>query len=77
MEHLRLQLPKQIKATQEADLKAVLLAWVGSHHDEEDIRELQQAFEIHDNGWDAIDKLVGSIEAPTDWAAEHNHYLYN
>jgi hypothetical protein len=29
-----------------------------------------------DDGWDAISNLVGSVEAPTDWAAEHDHYLY-
>lgn len=29
-----------------------------------------------DDGWDAIANLIGSIEAPTDWAAEHDHYLY-
>ncbi len=27
-------------------------------------------------GWDAISSLVGSIDAPADWAAEHDHYLY-
>ena len=26
--------------------------------------------------WDILDNLVGSITAPPDWAAEHDHYLY-
>jgi hypothetical protein len=29
-----------------------------------------------DNAWDVLDKAAGSIEAPPDWAAEHDHYLY-
>ncbi len=28
------------------------------------------------NAWDTLDKMAGSIAAPTDWAAEHDHYLY-
>ena len=26
--------------------------------------------------WDSLEKLTGSIEAPRDWSAEHDHYLY-
>ena len=26
--------------------------------------------------WDSLEKLTGSIEAPQDWSAEHDHYLY-
>lgn len=26
--------------------------------------------------WDVLDELTGTIEAPPDWAAEHDHYLY-
>jgi hypothetical protein len=26
-------------------------------------------------GWDAIEKLVGTVPGPEDWAAEHDHYL--
>lgn len=26
--------------------------------------------------WDVLGKLAGSIEAPEDWATEHDHYLY-
>lgn len=26
--------------------------------------------------WDVLDELAGTVEAPPDWAAEHDHYLY-
>ncbi|MGC8638994.1 MAG: hypothetical protein ACP5XB_03840 [Isosphaeraceae bacterium] len=26
--------------------------------------------------WDILENLTGRIEAPTDWSAEHDHYLY-
>ena len=26
--------------------------------------------------WDTLARLSGSIEAPADWASEHDHYLY-
>lgn len=28
------------------------------------------------NAWDELEALAGSIEAPRDWAQEHDHYLY-
>lgn len=28
------------------------------------------------SAWDVLSDLAGSIEAPEDWAAEHDHYLY-
>lgn len=28
------------------------------------------------SAWDVLEKLVGSVEGPRDWAAEHDHYLY-
>lgn len=27
-------------------------------------------------GWDVIEDLAGTLDAPTDWALEHDHYLY-
>lgn len=30
-----------------------------------------------DNAWDVLESLTGTIEAPTDWSAEHDHYLYS
>lgn len=32
--------------------------------------------EPSDDGWEAMASLAGSVEAPQDWAAEHDHYLY-
>jgi hypothetical protein len=26
--------------------------------------------------WDVLEALVGSVDAPEDWAGEHDHYLY-
>jgi hypothetical protein len=26
--------------------------------------------------WTVLQKLSGSVEAPADWSAEHDHYLY-
>ena len=26
--------------------------------------------------WQSLEKMIGTIEAPRDWAAEHDHYLY-
>lgn len=29
-----------------------------------------------DNAWDALESLAGTVDAPSDWATEHDHYLY-
>jgi len=29
-----------------------------------------------DNAWALLESLTGTIQAPHDWAAEHDHYLY-
>ncbi len=28
------------------------------------------------NAWDLLEALAGTVEAPPDWSAEHDHYLY-
>ncbi len=28
------------------------------------------------NAWDVLDELTGTVEAPSDWSSEHDHYLY-
>jgi predicted DNA-binding antitoxin AbrB/MazE fold protein len=28
------------------------------------------------DAWDVLDALAGTVDAPLDWAAEHDHYLY-
>ncbi len=27
------------------------------------------------DAWDVLDTLTGTVEAPEDWAAEHDHYI--
>ncbi|MBD2330081.1 hypothetical protein [Alkalinema sp. FACHB-956] len=29
------------------------------------------------NAWDVLESLTGTVEAPADWSAEHDHYLYD
>jgi hypothetical protein len=28
------------------------------------------------DAWDILEALTGTLEAPDDWASEHDHYLY-
>jgi hypothetical protein len=28
------------------------------------------------NAWDVLELQTGTIEAPSDWSIEHDHYLY-
>jgi hypothetical protein len=34
------------------------------------------AGETGQTAWDVLDELAGTVEAPADWSAEHDHYLY-
>lgn len=29
------------------------------------------------DAWDLLETLAGTLEAPDDWASEHDHYLYD
>ena len=29
-----------------------------------------------EDAWDVLESFVGTVEAPADWSAEHDHYLY-
>ena len=29
------------------------------------------------DAWDELEAAAGSVEAPRDWAQEHDHYLYD
>ena len=29
-----------------------------------------------ENAWDVLETLVGTVEAPSDWSVQHDHYLY-
>ncbi|WP_008309584.1 DUF2281 domain-containing protein [Leptolyngbya sp. PCC 6406] len=37
----------------------------------------QQHFQPPGNAWDVLESLAGTVEAPADWSAEHDHYLYS
>jgi len=28
------------------------------------------------NAWDVLEAMAGTVEAPSDWSSEHDHYLY-
>jgi hypothetical protein len=36
----------------------------------------QQHMAASGNAWDILESLTGTVEAPADWSAEHDHYLY-
>jgi len=36
----------------------------------------QQHSQISNDAWDVLESLTGTVEAPADWSAEHDHYLY-
>lgn len=36
----------------------------------------QRHLQTASNAWDVLESLTGSVEAPVDWSAEHDHYLY-
>ncbi|GBL10092.1 hypothetical protein NIES3806_07470 [Microcystis aeruginosa NIES-3806] len=40
------------------------------------IIESDKTISDDEQGWDCIEKLIGTVEAPQDWALEHDHYLY-
>ncbi|MEO0375356.1 MAG: hypothetical protein AAF329_12180 [Cyanobacteria bacterium P01_A01_bin.17] len=37
----------------------------------------QQHRQTAGNAWDVLESLTGTVEAPADWSAEHDHYLYS
>ncbi|MBF2007977.1 antitoxin family protein [Chlorogloeopsis fritschii PCC 9212] len=28
------------------------------------------------DAWDVLEAIAGTVDAPSDWASEHDHYLY-
>lgn len=36
----------------------------------------QQHSQLLGDAWDVLESLTGTVEAPADWSAEHDHYLY-
>jgi hypothetical protein len=39
------------------------------------IQELKEASSSGD-AWDVLEAMTGTVEAPSDWSSEHDHYLY-
>jgi hypothetical protein len=48
------------------------------HLEQESEGQDDQALEDRSNAgaWDLLRNLTGSVEMPSDWAGEHDHYLY-
>ncbi|MGB0564136.1 MAG: hypothetical protein ACPGVO_20395 [Spirulinaceae cyanobacterium] len=41
------------------------------------IRTLRQTHQTPPgNAWDTLETLTGTVDAPTDWSTQHDHYLY-
>lgn len=40
------------------------------------VATLRQQQQANDNAWDVLESMIGTVEAPADWSAEHDHYLY-
>jgi hypothetical protein len=38
--------------------------------------EIRPAADADQDAWEVLEELAGAVEAPSDWAAEHDHYLY-
>jgi hypothetical protein len=36
----------------------------------------QEHLQESGNAWNVLKALTGTVEAPADWSAEHDHYLY-
>jgi hypothetical protein len=36
----------------------------------------QEHLQESGNAWDVLESLIGKVEAPADWSAQHDHYLY-
>ena len=36
----------------------------------------QTHLQTSSNAWDVLESLTGTVEAPADWSAEHDYYLY-
>lgn len=36
----------------------------------------QEQLQESGNAWDVLESLSGTVDAPADWSAQHDHYLY-
>lgn len=32
--------------------------------------------DTQEDSWDVLEGLIGTVDAPSDWSVEHDHYLY-
>ena len=48
------------------------LKFAGMHKDNPLFTE---SLENEGNAWDVLEALTGTIEAPSDWSSQHDHYL--
>jgi AF2212-like len=46
------------------------------HHYAVRIEEVPQQEVAGGDAWAVLSSLVGTVDAPSDWAEEHDHYLY-
>ena len=46
------------------------------HKDNPLFSETLEDIEAEGNAWDVLETLTGTIEAPSDWSSQHDHYLY-
>lgn len=40
------------------------------------VRVEEEEQSVEKDVWDVLSELAGTVEAPEDWAEEHDHYLY-
>ena len=52
------------------------LKFAGMHKDNPLFNESLENIKNEGNAWDVLEALTGTIEAPSDWSSQHNHYLY-
>ncbi|GAC1340956.1 MAG: hypothetical protein NVSMB14_06470 [Isosphaeraceae bacterium] len=39
-------------------------------------KNLTKAEEGTEDAWDVLERLIGTVDAPADWSAEHDHYIH-
>ena len=32
--------------------------------------------EVEGDAWDVLERLIGTVDAPSDWSIEHDHYIH-
>ncbi len=51
------------------------LKFAGMHKDNPLFTESLEDIENEGDAWDVLEALTGTIEAPSDWSSQHDHYL--